>query len=200
MIPLFKVYMSKNASIEATKVLNSGFIGQGPIVEKFEEELQRKLHSLHVVTTNSATSAEHLAFRLLKAPDINQKNYEGMIFYDSSWPGLQEGDEVLCTPLTCTATNWPVLANGMKIKWVDIDTNNLNMDLDDLERKLSPKTKIIYVVHWGGYRIDLDRINVLNYTALNLQLLKTVHIHLVHFTKAIQLGHLVTTQRLVFKL
>ena len=46
----------------------------------------------------------------------------------------------------------------MKIRWVDVDPDNLNMNLDDLERKLSPKTKIIYVVHWGGYPIDLDRI------------------------------------------
>ena len=158
MIPLFKVYMSKNASKEATKVLNSGFIGQGPIVEKFEEALQRRLHHPHIVTTNSATSAEHLAIRMLLDPDKNQKNFDGMAYWDSNWPGIQEGDEALCTSLTCTATNFPVLANGMKIKWVDVDPNNLNMDLDDLERKLSPTTKIIYVVHWGGYPIDLDRV------------------------------------------
>jgi len=64
----------------------------------------------------------------------------------------------LCTPLTCTATNWPVLANNFKIKWVDIDENNLNMDLDDLERKITPLTKVIYLVHWGGYPVDLDRV------------------------------------------
>jgi dTDP-4-amino-4,6-dideoxy-D-glucose/dTDP-4-amino-2,4-dideoxy-beta-L-xylose transaminase len=158
MIPLFKVYMSKNASKEATKVLNSGFIGQGPIVEKFEEALQRRLHHPHIVTTNSATSAEHLAIRMLMDSDKNAKNFEGMAYWDSDWPGIKEGDEALCTSLTCTATNFPVLANGMKIKWVDVNPNNLNMDLDDLERKLSPTTKIIYVVHWGGYPIDLDRV------------------------------------------
>ena len=158
MIPLFKVYMSKNASKEATKVLNSGFIGQGPIVEQFEEALQQRLHHPHIVTTNSATSAEHLAIRMLQDPDKNQKNFDGLAFWDSNWPGIQEGDEALCTSLTCTATNFPVLANGMKIKWVDVDPNNLNMDLNDLERKLSPTTKIIYVVHWGGYPIDLDRV------------------------------------------
>ena len=137
MIPLFKVYMSKNASAAATTVLNSGFIGQGPVVEKFEEALQQKLHSLYVVTTNSATSAEHMAIRMLKDADTNQKNYNGAAFWDS---------------------NWPVLANGMKIKWVDVNPDNLNMDLDDLERKLSPTTKIIYIVHWGGYPVDLDRV------------------------------------------
>ncbi len=133
--------MSKEASKEASKIINSGFIGQGPIVEQFEELLKNRFGTNNIITTNSGTSAEHLAFRLLQNP-----------------MGLTNNDEVLCTALTCTATNFPVLANRLRIKWVDVDPNNLNMDLDDLERKLSPTTKIIYAVHWGGYPIDLDRI------------------------------------------
>jgi dTDP-4-amino-4,6-dideoxygalactose transaminase len=46
----------------------------------------------------------------------------------------------------------------LKIKWVDIDEKTLNMDLDDLERKITPKTKAIIAVHWGGYPLDLDRL------------------------------------------
>tara|TARA_B100001063_G_scaffold30352_1_gene23323 strand:- start:9019 stop:10200 length:1182 start_codon:yes stop_codon:yes gene_type:complete len=156
-IPLFKVYMSKKASKDASKVINSSFIGQGPVVEKFEEALRNRFRQEYIVTTNSATSAEHLAIRMLQNPDKNKEIYEWG-YVENNWPGIQNGDEALCTSLTCTATNFPVLANGMKIKWVDVDPNNLNMDLDDLERKLSPTTKIIYVVHWGGYPIDLDRI------------------------------------------
>ena len=158
LIPLFKVYMSDKASAEASKVLESGFIGQGPVVDRFEEELRKTFSHNNVVTTNSATAAEHLAIRLLQNPDTNVKNFDGVAFWDSVWPDIQDGDEALCTALTCTATNWLVLANNMHIKWVDVDPNNLNMDLDDLERKISPKTKIIYVVHWGGYPIDLDRV------------------------------------------
>ena len=132
-IPLFKVYMSKKASKDASKVINSGFIGQGPVVDQFEEALRKKLYHDYVVTTNSATSAEHLALHLLKRKTDNQKVFDGAGTYNSHWNGLEDGDEVLCTPLTCTATNWPVLANNLKIKWVDVDSNNLNMDLDDLE-------------------------------------------------------------------
>ena len=157
LIPLFKVYMSKKASKEATKVLNSGFIGQGPVVEEFEEALRIKFQQEYIVTTNSATSAEHLAIRMLQNSSEEKEIFE-YGYVTKSWPGIKEGDEALCTSLTCTATNFPVLVNGMKIKWVDVDPNNLNMDLDDLERKLSPTTKIIYVVHWGGYPIDLDRV------------------------------------------
>ena len=144
MIPLFKVYMSEKAKGEVGKVLDSGFIGQGPQVDKFEEELGKRFIKDRVVTVNSGTSAEHLAFRLLKNPRASASPHE------SPWPGILDGDEALCTPLTCTATNFPVLANGINIKWVDVDKDTLNMDLTDLERKLSPKTKVIYVVHWEG--------------------------------------------------
>jgi len=144
-IPLFKVYMSEEAAQKAKDVLTSGYIGQGPIVDEFEKKLKEVLNNDFVVTTNSATSAEHLAVHLLKDPM-------------DSWPGIQEGDEALAPALTCTATNWPLLANGLKIKWVDTDPNNLNMDLDDLARKITKKTKVIMVVHWGGYPIDLDRL------------------------------------------
>lgn len=168
MIPLFKVYMSKNASKEASKVINSGFIGEGPVVKKFEEALKQKFMNRYVVTTNSGTSAEHLAIRMLKNPDTNQIVYNGVTGWDQHWPGIVEGDEALCTSLTCTATNWPVLANNMKIKWVDVDSNNLNMDLDDLERKISPTTKIIYLVHWGGYPVDLDRVKQIQEKCYNL--------------------------------
>lgn len=160
MIPLFKVKMSPTASDRVSEVLNSGYIGQGPIVDEFEQQLEERFNNKFVVTTNSATSAEHLAFHLLKKPFKYLKNvYENVAFTEELWPGMQNGDEVLTTALTCTATNWPILANGLKIKWVDVDKNNLNMDLDDLERKLSPTTKIVMVVHWGGYVVDLTRLN-----------------------------------------
>jgi len=87
---------------------------------------------------------------------------------ENIWNGMQDGDEVLTTTLTCTATNWPILANNFKIKWVDIDPNTLNMDLDDLERKITPKTKAIMVVHWGGYPIDLERLRQIQEKAMRL--------------------------------
>jgi dTDP-4-amino-4,6-dideoxygalactose transaminase len=144
-IPLFKVFMAETAATEVAKVLNSGYIGQGPKVDEFERELRDYFNLDYVLTTNSATSAEHLAIHMLK----NKR--EG-------WPGIEPGDEVLSTALTCTASNWPSLANGLKIKWVDIDQTTLNMDLDDLERKITSKTKVIMLVHWGGYPNDLDRV------------------------------------------
>jgi dTDP-4-amino-4,6-dideoxygalactose transaminase len=154
-IPLFKVFMSPTAKDEVGKVLDSGYIGQGPKVEQFEENLRNYLNVDKLVTLNSGTAGLHLAIHLLK-----NKN--------GKWPGFSYNDEILTTPLTCTATNWPILANNVKIKWVDIDPTTLNMDLDDLERKLSPKTKAIIVVHWGGYPLDLDRLKQIQEKAYQL--------------------------------
>lgn len=157
-IQLFKVHMAPTAAEEVGKILNSGYIGQGPKVDELEKNLQNYLDFDHLVTLNSGTSALHLALHLLKKPQNNTKNFEGIAYWDQKWPGIQEGDEVLATALTCTASNFPILANGLKIKWVDIDPTTLNMDLDDLERKITSKTKAIILVHWGGYPNDLDRI------------------------------------------
>jgi dTDP-4-amino-4,6-dideoxygalactose transaminase len=160
-IPLFKVYMSKNAPAAASKVLESGFIGQGPVVDEFEKDLKEFFDNDYVVTVNSATSAEHLALHMLKKPAKTMIGELGVAYYESNWPGLQDGDEVLATPLTCTATNFPILANNLNLKWVDIDPKTLNMDLDDLSRKITAKTKVIFLVHWGGYPMDLDKLKII---------------------------------------
>jgi dTDP-4-amino-4,6-dideoxygalactose transaminase len=159
MIPLFKVFMAPTAKEKVAKVLDSGYIGQGPVVKEFETQLGKYFGNKQVVTTNAGTSALHLALHLLKKPKENwQEIFHGVAITEHNWPGIQEGDEVLASALTCTASNWPILANGLKIKWVDIDPATLNMDLDDLERKMTPKTKAILGVHWGGYPLDLHKI------------------------------------------
>lgn len=146
-IPLFKVHMSQAAIDEAAKTLSSGFVTQGPKVDLFEKDLCNYLNCTNLLTTNTGTSALHLAIHLLKTPN-----------FDKGWPGMNEDDEILTTPLTCSASNFPILANNIKLKWVDIDPTTLNMDLIDLERKITNKTKAIIAVHWGGYPLDLDKL------------------------------------------
>ena len=157
-IPLFKVFMSPDAPTEVGKVLMSGFVGEGPQVKKFEKKLKNYFNNKNLVTLNSATSALHLTLHLLKKP-VNtiesSSNYAPQL---GEWPGLKDGDEVLSCPLTCTATNWPILSNNLNIKWVDVDPKTCNMCLDDLEKQLSEKTKVIMLVHWGGSSIDLDKV------------------------------------------
>jgi len=151
MIPLFKVYMDQSVAAELTNVLYSGYIGQGEEVEKFEETVKSYLGNEYVVTVNNGTAGLHLAVHMLKTKF-----------------GWNDDTEVLATPLTCTATNWPIVANRLRIKWVDVDPKSLNMDLDDLQRKITANTKLILPVHWGGKPIDLDQLGYIKEKTQNL--------------------------------
>ena len=144
-VSLFKVFVAPDAAEKTSATLTSGYITQGPRVEELEGKLGEFLQNPNTLTLNSATSGLHLALHMLKTPS-------------GAWPGLKPGDEVLTTALTCTATNWPIMANGLKLKWVDVDPKNANINLQDLKYKLSPNTKVIQFVHWGGTPVDLDGI------------------------------------------
>jgi dTDP-4-amino-4,6-dideoxygalactose transaminase len=139
-IPLFKVFMSENVPASVEAILMSGYIGQGEMVEKFEARLRSYFGNSYVATTNSGTSALHLALHMIN---------DDKLPYDA---------EVITTPLTCTATNFPIVANGYNIRWADVDPKTCNIDLQDVRRKLSPNTAAIMAVHWGGYPVDLDEL------------------------------------------
>lgn len=139
-ISLFNVFMADTVPEKTSKVLMSGQITQGPIVEQFEKELGEYLGNERVLTLNSATAGLTLALRLLNTT---------------------ETDIVLSCPLTCFATNAAILANHCKIGWVDVDMNTGNMCMNDLKNKLSEHTKVICVVHFGGNAIpecEMDEI------------------------------------------
>lgn len=163
-IPLFKVFMAESVGQAVTNVLNSGYVGEGPKVLEFEENLKNffdinhSYHSGDVLTANSATSAEHLLWHMLKRPWKLHTNF-AFGYAEQRWNGqLENKKTVLTTPLTCTATNWPILLNGWDIKWVDVDPTTMNMDLEDLENQLTDDVAAIQVVHWGGYPVDVDAI------------------------------------------
>ncbi|MCY7388482.1 MAG: DegT/DnrJ/EryC1/StrS family aminotransferase [Burkholderiales bacterium] len=99
-IPLLRPAVSRKAIAEIHRVFSSGWIGEGEEVYRFEAELAEMLGVQHVVTVNSGTSAIDLAIELLH---------------------LKAGDTVISTPLTCAATNIPLLRRGIRIQWADID-------------------------------------------------------------------------------
>ncbi len=137
-IPLFKVFMPESVMEPLRKVLLSGYIGEGPRVEEFERELKPWFGNSNVLALNNGTAALQLALRLAN---------------------VGYGDEVVSTPMTCSATNEPILAMGAKIIWGDIDPWTGNIDPKDVAKKITPKTKAIMCVHWGGYPCDLDELN-----------------------------------------
>lgn len=150
-IPLFKVFMSDDVIQPLNEVITSGFITQGPQVEKFEAALEQFLYNPCVVTLNSATSGLSLALRLLQEQDES-----------SEWPGFNKDTDVVLSPvLTCFATNAAILSNSCKIQWIDTDNTTANVSIDDIRQKLSAQTKVLYLVHWGGYPVDLDKLKEL---------------------------------------
>jgi dTDP-4-amino-4,6-dideoxygalactose transaminase len=137
-LPLFKVFVAPEAKQLVDETLYSGYLAQGPKVDAFEQLLREHFsENPRVCTVNSCTSAIHLALHLIK------HEY-----------GLPDDAEVITSPLTCAATNFPVVANRLAIRWADVNPHNLNIDLTDVERKLTANTRILLFVHWGGYPID----------------------------------------------
>jgi len=136
--------MSEDVNTPLLETLHSGYITQGKKVEEYETKLKEYLEYPYVLTVNSATSGLTLAMRMLNLPS---------------------GSEVLTCPLTCLATNMAILAVGYKIKWVDVDKDTGNMDLNDLAKKITSTTKAILVVHWGGTPIDLDKLKLIRLKA-----------------------------------
>jgi dTDP-4-amino-4,6-dideoxygalactose transaminase len=147
MIPLFKVFMSDDVREPLLSTLYSGMITQGSHVEEFETQLTKQFNYPYILTLNSATSGLTMALRMIKDD------------FEANGITISPDDEVLSSPLTCMATNIPIMANNMCIKWVDVDINTGLIDLSDLENKITKKTKIITFVHWGGYPVDLDKVN-----------------------------------------
>lgn len=140
-IPLFKVYISKKTKDLVCKVLDSGYIGQGPITDNFEKKLSKHFNNDYVALTNSCTSALELAVHMTKPEE-----------------GFGRNDEIIVTPLTCFASISPIIANGARVRWADVNPETCNIDLKDVRRKIGPNTKAVMIVHWGGSPVDLDEI------------------------------------------
>lgn len=141
-IKLFKPYVSWLARIYALKVLMGTQLAEGPVVKCFEREFAERFMFLRrtVVAVNSGTSALELAYELA---------------------GIGVGDEVITPVLTCTATNLPLVRRGAKLVFADINENTLNISIEDVERKITEKTKAIVFVSFGGSDRGLGQLLVL---------------------------------------
>ncbi|MBI4971064.1 MAG: DegT/DnrJ/EryC1/StrS family aminotransferase [Candidatus Omnitrophica bacterium] len=137
-IALFWPYISKKVGPAIQQVLDSRWVGQGPLVDKFEKFFESTFSVSRAVAVNSCTSALHLAYIL---------------------SGIAAGDEVITTPLSCYATVMPLLFQKAKPIFADIKQNTLNIDPKSIEKKITPKTKALLVVDWGGNPCEMDEIN-----------------------------------------
>lgn len=125
--------------IEAViEVLKSDYVTTGPKVAEFEKKVADYCGAKYAVAIANGTAALHAA---CIAAEIG------------------EGDEVITTPITFVASSNCALYCGAKPVFADIDKNTYNIDPDDIERKITDKTKAIVAVHFTGQPCDMDRIH-----------------------------------------
>ena len=122
---------------EVTGCLKSGWIGAGPKVEKFQEVFKEYKGSKFAIALNSCSAALHLSMLAI---------------------GIKPGDEVIVPAMTFAATASSIVhAGGIPI-FVDCQKDTMNIDPEDVRRKITSKTKAIIVVHFAGRACDMDAI------------------------------------------
>ena len=122
---------------EVVASMKSGWLGTGPKVAKFEQDFATYKGIQHAIAVNSGTAALHL----------------GMIA-----AGLKNGDEVITTPMTFCATVNAIIHAGALPVLADIDPATLNIDPNEIEKKITSKTRAILPVHFAGRSCNMDAL------------------------------------------
>jgi dTDP-4-amino-4,6-dideoxygalactose transaminase len=123
---------------EVVDTLRSGWITSGPKTKIFESDFQDYIGGpVTAISVNSATAGLHLALEAL---------------------GVSVGDEVIVPTLTFTATAEVIRYLGADVKFIDVDPNTLNIDIEAIRGAITPKTKVIMPVHYAGLSCDMDEI------------------------------------------
>ena len=136
MIPVFRPSMDDEEVRAVEQVLRSGWIGLGPKTKEFEDKFAQYVGSAYAVAVNSCTAALHLALRVMNI----------------------DGAEVITTAMSFVSTNHAILYNNGIPVFADIEEDTLNIRTDDVERLITPKTRAIVAVHYGGHPCDMDSL------------------------------------------
>jgi len=138
-IPISRPWFGPEEAEALQQTLASGWVGSGPRTAEFEQRFAQFLGVEHAVALNSASAALHLA---MLAAEV-------------------DGQEVLTTSMTFVSTNHAILLGGGRPVFCDIEADTLNISPREIERKITPTTRAIVVVHYGGLACDMDPIMAL---------------------------------------
>jgi len=133
----FETFISNEAIEMVNECMKCGRISAGKMAEKFEDNLVESLGISNPVTVNSGTSALHLALILA---------------------GVNPGDEVILPAQTFIATGLAILYAGATPVFCDINPHDGCIDVNDVRKKITKKTKSIMCVDWAGYPCDLNTL------------------------------------------
>jgi dTDP-4-amino-4,6-dideoxygalactose transaminase len=125
---------------EVIACLESGWLGTGPRVAEFERRLGAYLEAPTAVAVSSCSAALHLALAVLDLPP---------------------GSEVITSSMTFCATANAIVHAGCEPVFADCDPRTLNIDVDDVHRKLTPRTRAVLPVHFAGRPCDVGALTAL---------------------------------------
>jgi len=136
-IPLAQPYFNDDDILAVKKVIESRWVAQGPTTILFEKEFAKVMGSKYAVALNSATSGLHIGLLALN---------------------IKKGDDVLVSDFTFPASGNSILYAGAKPIPVDVDINTYNINSNDIEKKITSKTRAIMPVYALGNPPDMDEI------------------------------------------
>jgi perosamine synthetase len=136
-IPYFIPTLTNSDKSKVLSVLNSRWLTNGPMLEKFEKKINQFIGTKYALGVGSGTQALHLSLRSL---DIGP------------------GDEVIVPTLTFAATANAVIYCGATPVFADVQSDSFNIDPKSISQKINKKTKAIIPVHYGGQACDMDKI------------------------------------------
>ncbi|MGB5847084.1 MAG: DegT/DnrJ/EryC1/StrS family aminotransferase [Ignavibacteriaceae bacterium] len=135
-----KPFISEEEVDEIVDTVRSGWLSMGPKTIRFENNFSEYIGVNKSVAVSSWTAAGHLSLEAF---------------------GIKEGDEVIVPTMTFPATAEIVCYFKAKPVIVDVDEDTLNISLEAIEKAITPKTKAIIPVHYGGQPCDLDEIHAI---------------------------------------
>jgi Predicted pyridoxal phosphate-dependent enzyme apparently involved in regulation of cell wall biogenesis len=137
MLPVSRPSIGSEELKGVKKVFDTGWLGLGSTVFDFENAIKKYLGAKNVIAVNSGTTALHIALDAF---------------------GINEGDEVIVPSLTFCASIQVITALKAIPVFCEIDPETLNIDINDVKRKITPKTKSIMPVHYCGNSCDMDSL------------------------------------------
>lgn len=144
MLPLATTTWDEKEYQALQTVIDSGMFTMGKYVKAFEQDFANFVGSKYCVMSNSGSSANLLA---VAAMFYRQNN------------ALKPGDEVIVPAVSWSTTYYPLHQYGLKLKFVDIDKETLNLDLSQVEAAISEKTRAIFAVNLLGNPVDYNKLN-----------------------------------------
>ena len=137
MIPVHRPYIGEEELDAVARVFDSRWLGMGSITREFEEQLCEFLGVKHVISVNTGTSALHLML-------------EGL--------ALESDDEVIVPSLTYVSAVQAIVAAGARPVFCDVRPDTLNLDISDAFSRVTPRTRAIMPVHYGGLACEMDEV------------------------------------------